>query len=68
MGGREDNDTSNPQQPRVWRIILERGGWIYLFQALPANAKPNERPLVLAIQEGKKGHTLIRSPEVSKTK
>ena len=68
LRGKEDTDISNPKQPRVWRLLLERGGWIYLFQALPPNAKANERPLVLAIQEGEKGHTVIRSPEVSNTK
>ncbi|MDZ8088885.1 MAG: hypothetical protein RMY16_25555 [Nostoc sp. DedQUE12b] len=67
LRGREDNDISNPKQPRVWRLLLERGGWIYLFQALPLNAKPDELPSVLAIQESDKGHIIIRSPEVSKT-
>lgn len=68
LRGREDNDTTNPNQPRVWRILLERGGWIYLFQALPPNPQANQRPLVLAVQQGDKGHILIRSPEVSKAK
>jgi hypothetical protein len=67
LRGREDNDISNPKQPRVWRLLLERGGWIYLFRELPPNAKPNEIPSVLAIQENEKGHIIIRSPEVSKT-
>ncbi|MFN6525792.1 hypothetical protein [Nostoc sp. ChiSLP03a] len=67
LRGREDNDISNPQQPRVWRLLLERGGWIYLFRALPSNAKPGEIPSVLAIQESEKGHIIIRSPEASKT-
>ncbi|MEH2374218.1 hypothetical protein [Nostoc sp.] len=67
LRGREDNDISNPKQPRVWRLLLERGGWIYLFRALPPNAKPDELPSVLAIQESEKGHIIIRSPEVSKT-
>ncbi len=66
LRGREDNDTSNQKQPRVWRLLLERGNWIYVFPALPPKAKLNERPLVLAIQENEKGHILIRSPEVSK--
>ncbi|QKQ74723.1 hypothetical protein [Nostoc sp. TCL240-02] len=66
LRGREDNDISNPKEPRVWRLLLERGGWIYLFRALPLNAKPNELPSVLAIQESDKGHIIIRSPEVSK--
>ena len=68
LQGREDTDIiTNPKQPRVWRLLLERGGWIYLFRALPPNAKSNELPSVLAIQESDKGHIIIRSPEVSKT-
>jgi hypothetical protein len=36
LRGREDTDIiTNPKQPRVWRLLLERGGWIYLFRALP---------------------------------
>lgn len=66
LRGTEDNDVTNLQQPRVWRLLLERGGWIYLFRALPPNAKPDEVPSVLAIQESDKGHIIIRSPEVSK--
>ncbi|MBD6619655.1 hypothetical protein FNW02_28495 [Komarekiella sp. 'clone 1'] len=66
LRGREDSD-SNLKPPRVWRLLLERGGWIYLFRALPPNAKSNEIPSVLAIQESEKGHIIIRSPEVSKT-
>ncbi|MEH2008907.1 hypothetical protein [Nostoc sp.] len=67
LQGREDNDISNPQQPRVWRLLLERGGWIYLFRALPPNAKLDEIPSVLAIQESEKGHIIIRSAEASKS-
>ncbi len=67
LRGTEDTDTSNPKQPRVWRLLLERGGWIYLFRALPANPKSSDRPALIAIQEGDKGHLIIRSPEVSKT-
>ncbi|MCC5640528.1 hypothetical protein LC593_32810 [Nostoc sp. CHAB 5844] len=67
LRGKEDTDVSNPQQPRIWRLLLERGGWIYLFPTLPPNAKPNNRPAVIAIQTSDKGHLLIRAPEVSKT-
>lgn len=51
---REDNDISIPNQPRVWRLLLEQEGWIYLAIALPGAPKPNNRdlrPLVVAIQE-----------------
>ncbi|BAY19763.1 hypothetical protein NIES21_56280 [Anabaenopsis circularis NIES-21] len=67
LRGKEDTDVSNPQQPRVWRLLLERSGWIYLFSTLPPNAPPNNRPAVIAIQEGDPGHLLILAPEVSKT-
>jgi hypothetical protein len=67
LRGIEDTDTSNPKQPRIWRLLLERGGWIYLVQNLPLNATPDNRPAVIAIQESDKGYLLIRSPEVSKT-
>lgn len=67
LRSREDNDTTDPKKPRVWRLLLERGGWIYLFIALPPNADKNLRPSVLAIQQGGLGaHLMIRSPEVSK--
>ncbi|MFK0729910.1 MAG: hypothetical protein ACFKPT_00220 [Gloeotrichia echinulata GP01] len=67
LRGREDTDTSNPKQPRIWRLLLERGGWIYLFAALPANSTPSDRPAVIAIQEGDKGNIIIRSPAVSQS-
>ncbi|MEH1899977.1 MAG: hypothetical protein V7L04_00755 [Nostoc sp.] len=68
LRGREDNDIiTDPKQPRVWRLLLERGGWIYLFRALPPNAKLDEIPSVLAIQESEKGHIIIRSAEASKS-
>lgn len=68
LRGREDNDTTNPKKPRVWRLLLERGGWIYLFLTLPPDSKPSDRPSVLAIQESDSGHLMIRSPEVSPLK
>lgn len=68
LRGREDNDTTDPKKPRIWRLLLERGSWIYVFPTLPSNAKPNERPSVLAIHESDSGHLMIRSPEASKTK
>lgn len=67
LRGREDTDITNPDDPRVWHLLIERGGWIYLFQALPPNAKPNDRPLVLAIPKSTSpDQMMILSPEVSK--
>ncbi|MDB9314371.1 hypothetical protein PN462_14765 [Spirulina sp. CS-785/01] len=48
----------------VWRLLIEQGGWIYLFQALPENAPKAAQPLLLAIQEGELGEQLmILSPQ-----
>ncbi|MDZ8185302.1 MAG: hypothetical protein RMX96_10665 [Nostoc sp. ChiSLP02] len=48
--GRETNDlTTNPKQPIVWRLLIENNNWVYLFPAMPADAKRDQRPPVLAI-------------------
>jgi hypothetical protein len=63
----ETDIVTNPEKPIIWRLLLERGGWIYLFKALPKDAKPDIRPSVLAIQESNLGEQLmIFSPEPSK--
>jgi len=63
LRGQETNDTSDDQKPRVWRLLMERGGWIYLFPALNSDAKPSQRPSILAIQESQQGEQqLILSP------
>lgn len=65
-----ETDTSNKNNPRVvWRLLMERGGWIYLFTALPVNSQASDRPIVIAIQEGQLSqHLMILSGETSKTK
>jgi hypothetical protein len=50
--GRETNDTSNPNQPIVWRLLVENNNWVYLFPTLPLQATANQRPPVLAINTG----------------
>ncbi|MCG8366294.1 MAG: hypothetical protein MJA27_23530 [Pseudanabaenales cyanobacterium] len=66
LRGKEDTDlTTNPDQPRVWRLLLAHGGWIYLFIALPPNATRDMRPSVVAVQEGG-GQVMILSPEPSR--
>ena len=67
LRGREDNDTSHPKKTRVWRLLLKRGGWIYVFPALPPKAKPDEHPPVVVLRESDGGdQLLILSPETSK--
>lgn len=49
--GREINDTTNPQQAVVWRLLIENDSWVYIFPAMPSGAKQNQRPPVLAINK-----------------
>ncbi|XZN93575.1 MAG: hypothetical protein ACM65M_12470 [Microcoleus sp.] len=63
-----DTDTSNSKEPRVWRLLLERGNWIYLFPALTTEQQknPQSRPPVMAIQQSQSGDQfLIISPQPS---
>lgn len=69
LRGRETNETVNPKQPSVWRLLIERNGWIYLFKALPSNPASNQRPYILVVRESDGGNQLlILSPEASKQK
>ncbi|MEG3871316.1 hypothetical protein [Microcoleus sp. Z1_B5] len=57
------------KEPLVWRLLLERGNWIYLFPALTKEQQkdPKARPPVIAIQQSQSGdQLLIVSPEASK--
>ncbi len=67
--GKADTDNSNSKKPRVWRLLLERGNWIYLFPTLTKEEQkdPQARPPVIAIQQSQSGdQLLIISPEPSK--
>lgn len=60
-----EEDTNDLKDERVWRLLIERGGWIYLFPTLPKNAEADERPPVIAIEKG--GESLmILSPSLPK--
>jgi hypothetical protein len=66
---RNDADGGPDPKPRVWRLLLERGNWIYLFPALTKEEQknPNARPRVVAVQQSQSGdQLLIVSPEPSK--
>ncbi|MCD8485617.1 MAG: hypothetical protein LRZ84_02410 [Desertifilum sp.] len=62
--GIEDNDL---EQERIWRLLIERDGWIYLFITLKDNYPSSARPAVLAIQESNLGEQLmILSPSLKR--
>jgi hypothetical protein len=64
--GRETNDTNNPENPIIWRLLIENDSWVYLFPAMPNSAKKDERPPVLAINTGDgQVQLMIRSRKTS---
>lgn len=65
--GKDFTDTSNPDESRVWRLLIDRDGYFYIFPALPSNRDRALRPLVLTIHESGNGDQLmILSPNSSK--
>jgi len=59
------------KEPIVWRLLLEKGNWIYLFPALTKEQQenPKVRPPVIAVQQSQSGdQLLIVSPEPSKVR
>jgi hypothetical protein len=57
--GQETNDTTDPKNPIVWRLLIESNNWVYLFPSMPPGAKFNQRPPVLAINIGDGGVNLL---------
>ncbi|NEO30998.1 MAG: hypothetical protein F6K36_11320 [Symploca sp. SIO3C6] len=53
----------------MWRLLIDRDGYFYIFPALPekrAKSEPNLRPPVLVIYESGDGNQLlILSPKIS---
>ncbi len=68
LSDKDFNHINNSKEPIVWRLLLDRGNWIYLFPALTkAQQKdPNARPLVVAVHQSQSGaQLLIVSPAPS---
>ena len=61
--GKELTDISNPEQSRVWRLLIDRDGYFYIFPALP-NKDPNRSVPVLIIYESSEQLTIL-SPKAS---
>ena len=57
--GQEINDSTDPKQPIIWRLLIESNGWVYVFPSMPSEAKFDQRPRVLAINTGDGGVQLL---------
>lgn len=64
----QQRNLTDTEQDRVWRLLLERGGWLYLFRALPQDAPKTEHPVLLGVAKSNVGRQLlIVSPEPVKS-
>ncbi len=45
--GKELTNTDNPDQPRVWRLLLDRDGYFYIFPALPKKDRYLSFPVLI---------------------
>ncbi|MEM9276440.1 MAG: hypothetical protein AAGA80_26345 [Cyanobacteria bacterium P01_F01_bin.143] len=61
--GKELTDTRNQNQSRVWRLLVDRDSYSYIFPALPNKDKNLSVP-VLMIQKNSE-QLIILSPKVS---
>ncbi len=61
--GKELTNTSDPNQYRVWRLLIDRDGYFYIFPALP-NKDRNLSVPVLIVYESSEQMTIL-SPNTS---
>ena len=66
--GRELNDELNDtKNNRIWRLLIDRNGFFYLFRSLPSNVNSQARPTIVILQGSTNGdHIFILSPDVNK--
>ena len=63
--GKELTELNNTQEDRVWRLLLDRNGYFYIFPA-PTNQEFDAFPTTIMIHEGSNGDRLvILSPKTS---
>jgi hypothetical protein len=66
---REDNETSISENPRIWRLLINRNKYIYVFTGIsgspPSERAQVQRPLTLAIQEASgEQQIILGSPQL----
>jgi hypothetical protein len=62
--GREITQTGPQQVHRVWRLLIDRSGYFYIFPTLPNTANRSLRPPIVVIHESDRGdQLLILSPQ-----
>ncbi|MDJ0904164.1 MAG: hypothetical protein QNJ55_35810 [Xenococcus sp. MO_188.B8] len=64
--GKELTDISNQKQPRVWRLLIDRDGYFYIFPALPERDRKQSVPVLIVYESGNGDQLTILSPKVQK--
>lgn len=62
--GKELTDISNQKQPRVWRLLIDRDGYFYIFPALPERDRKQSVPVLIVYESGNGDQLTILSPKV----
>jgi hypothetical protein len=63
--GRELDDTSNPDQPLAWRLLIDQDGYFYIFPALPRKERNLSVPVLIVYESGSGDQLTILSPKAS---
>ncbi|MDJ0900174.1 MAG: hypothetical protein QNJ55_15325 [Xenococcus sp. MO_188.B8] len=63
--GKELTDTSDPNQSRVWRLLIDRDGYFYIFPALPNKDRNLSVPVLIIYESGNGDQITILSPKAS---
>ncbi len=59
--GRELTDASSPDQ-RVWRLLIDRDGYFYIFPALPKKERNRSFPVLIIYESGNGDQLTILGP------
>ncbi|NEP53052.1 MAG: hypothetical protein F6K65_31335 [Moorea sp. SIO3C2] len=62
---KELTDTSSRDQPRVWRLLIDRDGYFYIFPALPKPDRNLSIPVLIIYENDNGAHLIILSPKAS---
>ncbi|MEB3199423.1 MAG: hypothetical protein VKK62_02695 [Synechococcaceae cyanobacterium] len=58
---------SDPGAKQAWRLLnQEPTGWLSMIRTLPPDARADDRPLLIAVPNAKRGQALVLAPSPPK--
>ena len=64
--GQELTDLENPDQPRVWRLLIDQDGYFCIFPALPAKDNRLSFPVLIVYESANGDQLTILAPDPTK--